>query len=163
MALKPCEPDSVMGEFLAFVVPPSPPTPLHPRRGGKGGKQPHLGVSLAQRRTRRRASDRVQAGTKRNVQSIRSGLSSGQTVGTSSLKTRDQIWLLAPLSAPTGVERGGGDRGGMEPEKSHPRRGNPNAIRINSTLTPINLVKLQSSSWHQTERSIVVRSTMNKP
>jgi hypothetical protein len=36
----------------------------------------------------------------------------GPTAGTSSLCTRGHMRLLAPLSAPPGVERGGGDRGG---------------------------------------------------
>ena len=36
----------------------------------------------------------------------------GQTAGTSSLRTHGQIRLLAPLSAPAGEERGEGDRGG---------------------------------------------------
>jgi hypothetical protein len=34
------------------------------------------------------------------------------SAGTSSLQSVGQIRLLAPLSAPAGVERGGGDRGG---------------------------------------------------
>ena len=45
-----------------------------------------------------------------------------------------QIGLLAPLSAPAGVERGGGDRGGIKPQNV---KHLPNQNAINRVLTPI--------------------------
>ncbi len=60
--------------------------------------------------------------------------------GTSSLQSVGHIRLLAPLSAPTGVERGGGDRGGIERQNDQLR---PSQTQLNTTinwnLTPINL------------------------
>ena len=38
-----------------------------------------------------------------------------------SVKALGQIWLLAPLSAPAGVERGGGDRGGLRKSAQLPK------------------------------------------
>ena len=60
--------------------------------------------------------------------------------GTSPLLSVGQIRLLAPLSAPAGVERGGGDRGGIERQNDQLR---PSQTQLNTTinwnLTPINL------------------------
>jgi hypothetical protein len=36
------------------------------------------------------------------------------TRGTAHLQKQAQMWQLAPLSTPAGVERGGGDRGGIQ-------------------------------------------------
>ncbi len=75
--------------------------------------------------------------------SVRPTLPSWPWSGTSSLQSVGQIWLLAPLSAPAGVERGGGDRGGLKrPNVQH--RLNPilKPTAINWNPTPIK--KLQT-------------------
>jgi hypothetical protein len=58
--------------------------------------------------------------------------------GTSSLQSVGHIRLLAPLSAPVGVERGGGDRGGIERQNT-PRRLTQaqENDKFNWNLTPI--------------------------
>ncbi len=58
--------------------------------------------------------------------------------GSSPLKTRGQIGLLAPLSAPTGVERGWGIGGGLKRQNAqhHPNKPPMNPL-INWSLTPI--------------------------
>ncbi len=51
-----------------------------------------------------------------------------------SVNTSGQIWLLAPLSAPAGVERGGGDRGGIKRQNI---QNHPNQTAINRYLSQL--------------------------
>lgn len=60
--------------------------------------------------------------------------------GTSCLNSVGQIGLLAPLPAPAGVGRGGGDRGGEERPKDHQSSKQvKQQNQVNWNLTPITL------------------------
>jgi hypothetical protein len=123
-------------------VPTHTPRPLSPRRAKEGAnsriwpcllsKDVHAVGSVASCQV-----DEFSASQKRSPTTA--VLASGQAVGTSYLQSVGQIWLLAPLSAPAGVERGGGDRGGIERQESqHHDKQNKIKKKLNWNLTPTN-------------------------
>jgi hypothetical protein len=81
---------------------PTPPNPLAPPGAGEPNSRiwPTLFI------------DDVHAVRTVATRRARGFVASGQSVGTSYVQSVGHIRLLAPLSAPAGVERGGGDRGG---------------------------------------------------
>jgi hypothetical protein len=112
-------------DSFAFVPPTLSPRPFPPRRAGKGANS-HIWPTLLRQDVQRDGQRRtcwhtalavLTAANSAHIQIIPEThqhlkCAHGKSAGTDSLQTHGHIRLLAPLSAPAGVERGGGDRGG---------------------------------------------------
>jgi hypothetical protein len=144
-------------DSCAFVAPTLSPRPFPPRRAGKGANSriwPTLFIDVLHAvrqwaKSIKRSIDRrfhcflaavysglTHTASKTNeVQNISSPAHCCSACKTS-VKTRGQIWLLAPLSVPAGVERGGGDRGGMKRQNCQHHR-NKTKPKLNWNLTPM--------------------------
>jgi hypothetical protein len=136
IALLPSFATSVLGErsdSFACLAPTLSPRPFPPRRAGKGANS-HIWPTLLTdvlhavrqwAKSIKRSIDRrfhwllatvysglTHTASKTNEVQNTSSSAHCPSACKTSVKTLGHIRLLAPLSAPAGVERGGGDRGG---------------------------------------------------
>ena len=96
---------------VSFVFPPLSPPPLSTPAGAeRGAEQPYLAACFEGSLTRRRA---VGADKTTELQ-LALQQANCPTACKTSVNSVGQIRLLAPLSAPAGVERGWGRGGGYE-------------------------------------------------
>jgi hypothetical protein len=133
---------SVPGErldFFASLTPTLSPRPFPPRRAGKGANSriwPRLLTEDVQAVSPVASCQFVKRLASQQRSPTTAVLAGGQTACTSNLQSVGHIRLLAPLSAPAGVERGGGDRGGMKRQNCQRRR-NTTKTKLNGNLAPM--------------------------
>jgi hypothetical protein len=145
---------SVRGErsdSFACLTPTLSPRPFPPSRAGKGANSriwPTLVWQDVHRHGQRRICWYAALALLTTADSAHAPIipkspprpkrAQAKTAGTDPLQTHGQIRLLAPLSAPAGVERGGGDRGGIERQESqHHAKQNKTKTELNWNLAPM--------------------------